>query len=550
MQPSRANVQIKIENSVNSPDSSPDFQKLFEAERMRADRLEAELILRDASLVESRQVPEEALRKQWRAFDTALSNTPDFNYIFDLDGRFTYINRALLALWQRSLEESVGKNFYDLGYPPGLAERLQRQIQEVIDTKEVVRDETPYTGADGNLGYYEYIFVPVLAKDGSVVAVTGSTRDVTHQKRIERALRESQERIKQIFEQAPLPIVVFRGRDFVIELANPYYHALLRGRELEGRTLAEAMPELGRHVWDALRGVFESGRPFLANEWLIPYDPTGSGEVVDAWFNVVYHALHELDGSIGGVMAVAYDVSAQLRARQTLERANKDLEEFAYVASHDLQEPLRMVNVFTELLLKDLGRTDADELERYAGFIKTGVRRMQTLLQELLLYSQTRHVDDEPAVASIADLNRSLAIAAACVESRIAESGAIMTADSLPLVVGDEGQLAHVFQNLLSNALKYRKPDVTPHIHIAASRKGGLCEIRFQDNGIGFHQEYAERIFGLFKRLHRDEQYPGTGLGLAISRRIVERYGGKMWAAGVEGEGATFYFSLELKESS
>ncbi len=147
--------------------------------------------------ITDRKRAEQQLREQWHTFDTALSNTPDFTYTFDLDGRFTYVNRALLSLWQKPLSEAVGKNFFDLEYPPDLAERLQRQIQQVIHTKQSLRDRTPYTGAAGEQRYYEYIFVPVLGAKGEVEAVAGSTRDITEQSQSEERARERHEQIRE-----------------------------------------------------------------------------------------------------------------------------------------------------------------------------------------------------------------------------------------------------------------------------------------------------------------------------------------------------------------
>jgi light-regulated signal transduction histidine kinase (bacteriophytochrome) len=234
------------------------------------------------------------------------------------------------------------------------------------------------------------------------------------------------------------------------------------------------------------------------------------------------------------------DITEQRRIEQELRRTNRDLEEFAYVASHDLQEPLRMVNIYTQQILKAI-RTDNEDLVTYARFVREGVVRMDALIRGLLTFSRSVHAE-ETAVGT-ADLGASLAEALSVLKDRIRETGAAITACPLPLTRGDTAQLSHVFQNVLSNALKYRKNDVAPEIKVAAMRTNDEWIVSIEDNGIGFEPQYATRIFGLFKRLHKDE-YPGTGLGLAICKRVVERYGGRMWAEGRPDEGATVYFSL------
>lgn len=166
---------------------------------------------------------------------------------------------------------------------------------------------------------------------------------------------------------------------------------------------------------------------------------------------------------------------------------------------------------------------------------------MESLIHDLLTFSRTVHNEELPV--GTADLQISFNEALSVLKNRIEETGAVITASSLPVVRGDTAQMAHVFQNVLSNALKYRKKDVTTQIDISAERFRDEWVISMMDNGIGFEQQYAERIFGLFKRLHKGE-YAGTGLGLAICKRIVERYGGRMWAEGRLGDGATFYFAL------
>ncbi len=512
------------------------------------DDLEARIRLLEEQLRDARVAilqPETArveaeLRQQWRTFDTALSHNLDFNYIFDLQGRFTYVNRALLSLWKKPLEEAVGKNFFDLEYPDELATRLQRQIQQVIDTRQILRDQTPYVGAAGETGYYEYTFVPVIGETGEVEAVAGSTRDVTDHVRMKQALALSEQNLQQVFSQAPVAIAVLRGREFVVELANASYKAFFPGREIVGRRLMEVAPELGEDVWEALNYVFDTGQPFVRNEFHVPYDRQGSGVMEDHWFNVVYHPLSEPNGLVSGLVAVCSLVTPQVLARKELERVNRELEEFAYVASHDLQEPLRMVNVYTQLLLRRYVGPEP-EAQQYGELISQGVSRMGMLITDLLTYSKTVQRDELPV--GEADLSLALSDAVAVFERRIVERGAKITSSQLPTVRGDVAQLTHVFQNLLSNALKYARKDVTPEVEIFARRSEEQWVIAVRDNGVGFDPKYAAHIFGLFKRLHGSD-IPGTGLGLAICQRIVERFGGSMWAESEPGKGSTFYFGL------
>ncbi len=226
---------------------------------------------------------------------------------------------------------------------------------------------------------------------------------------------------------------------------------------------------------------------------------------------------------------------------QDLRRSNEDLQQFAFMASHDLQEPLRMVNTFTELLLKRFGHIVDPSAARYAGFINQGVQRMETLINNVLSYSRAVHSDGEEL--KTADLKISFRQALSLLDAAIRESGAIITSEDLPTVSGDEEQLTQLFQNLLSNALKYRHISKPVRVHIGVVRSGSDWIISVRDNGIGFEQKYADRIFGLFKRLHRSE-YPGTGLGLAFCKRIIERHGGRIWAESEVGVGSTFYFAI------
>jgi PAS domain S-box-containing protein len=471
---------------------------------------------------------ETQLKRRSHVFDVILSNLPDLICTFDLQGCFTYANPALLGVWQKTLPEIIGKNTFDLGYPPELAARIQNEVLVVIASGRPVVNHTPFTGALGETRVYEHIFSPVFDGDRSVEEVTCTARDIT------------EEKLQQVFAQAPVAIVVFRGPNFVVELANPFYQALLPGKELVGRPFAEVVPELGEEVWSVFHKVIETGESHIAHEWYIPYDQNGDGVVEDVWFNVIYHATRDATGKIDGMIAVCSDVSVQVRARKELELANRRLEEFAYVASHDMQEPLRMVGIYTQIIHEQSPAENA-EMQRYAGFVRQGVERMEHLIRDLLAYSRVTQAED--AAPGVVNLNDALAEALKTMQVRIDETNAKVSVGPLPRVRGEVSQFAHVFQNLLSNSLKYTRKDVPPEIDISGRQNGLNWIVSVRDNGVGFEQQYAQQIFGLFKRLHKDE-FSGTGLGLAICQRIVERYGGTIWAEGRPGEGATVYISM------
>lgn len=248
----------------------------------------------------------------------------------------------------------------------------------------------------------------------------------------------------------------------------------------------------------------------------------------------------------GGRLRTANDALHRSRLRleeraAELERSNADLEQFAYAASHDLSEPLRTVAGFSQLLASRYrGRLD-DEADEMIRYMVDGVERMQQLIDDLLLYSR---VGRAPLREERVDLDDVLAEARAWLGPATGEAGARITSDSLPMVIGERGQLAQVFQNLLGNAIKFTAPGVTPAVHVSAASVRGEWRIAVADNGIGVDPEQAEAIFKMFGRLHPNESYPGTGIGLALVKRIVERHGGRIWVERGAGGGSVFVFTL------
>ncbi|MCX5892112.1 MAG: ATP-binding protein, partial [Deltaproteobacteria bacterium] len=229
---------------------------------------------------------------------------------------------------------------------------------------------------------------------------------------------------------------------------------------------------------------------------------------------------------------------------QDLARSNGELEQFAYVASHDLQEPLRMVASFTQLLAKRYqGKLDQNA-DEFIAFAVDGATRMQQLINDLLAYSRVGTRGKPPAPT---DLTEVLNNALANLHEAIKESGAVVTHDPLPVVSGDQVQLTQLFQNLLANAIKFRSGE-TPRIHVSVQVREGNWLLSVQDNGIGVAPEHQERIFAIFQRLHGRGDYPGTGIGLAICKKIVERHGGRIWMESAPGRGAIFYFNIPGRE--
>jgi chemotaxis family two-component system sensor kinase Cph1 len=223
-----------------------------------------------------------------------------------------------------------------------------------------------------------------------------------------------------------------------------------------------------------------------------------------------------------------------------LQRSNTDLEQFAYVASHDLKEPLRMIGSYSTLLVNKYPLEDPD-VELFSKFILDGVSHLQSLINGLLDYSRIGRADIRFKDTYIPDVIEKVKLA---LNSQIVASGAVITSSDMPHVKGVSSLITNLFQNLIANAIKFGKADVQPLIEIKAERQGDKYLFSVRDNGIGFSPEYEERIFGIFQRLHTRQEYEGTGIGLALCKKIVEFHKGKLWVESNPEEGSTFYFTL------
>jgi light-regulated signal transduction histidine kinase (bacteriophytochrome) len=285
--------------------------------------------------------------------------------------------------------------------------------------------------------------------------------------------------------------------------------------------------ETGRWKGELAHTAADGREVVVASEWLL-------------WRDAAGHPAAMLETN--------HDIAERKRAEEALrrtaaelDRSNKDLEQFAYVASHDLQEPLRMVSGYLQLL-GDRYKSRLDEkADTYIAFAVDGAQRMSTLINDLLAYSRVQTRGDVLQPTSSQD---AFDLALRNLHSAIEQSGATIAHDLLPVIRADRTQLVQLFQNLVGNAVKYRSPDRPPQVRVSVREEDGHWLFSVADNGIGFEQQYERKLFLIFQRLHARGQYAGTGIGLAICKRIVERHGGRIWATGEPEKGATFFFTI------
>jgi len=375
--------------------------------------------------------------------------------------------------------------------------------------------------------------------------VVSTFGDITKQRNAELALSASEALYRQTFELATAGIAHIDLSGRFVSVNRRLCEILgYTEKELIGRAVKEVSHAEDRDLADSQRMRVRSGdRPSVRFEKR--YIRKG-GQIV--WVDLAVALARDAQGHPQYEIALFDDITARkaaeaaLRgAHEELKRSNAELEQFAYVASHDLQEPLRMVSSYTQLLMRRYGdKLDGDARE-FTAFIVDGATRMKQLIEDLLAYSRvgTRDKNFKPVEAG-SSLKRALTNLRAAIQ----DSGATVTQDGLPTIPCDEVQLAQLFQNLIGNALKFRKPDAAPAVHVGAADRGAEWEFTVRDNGIGIEPQYFERIFMVFQRLHDKGEYPGTGIGLAIVKKVVERHGGRIWVQSQLGAGTTFHFTM------
>jgi PAS domain S-box-containing protein len=357
---------------------------------------------------------------------------------------------------------------------------------------------------------------------------------------------ESKRYTENIVETVREPLLVLNAHLKIISANSSFYRTFKVNPD---ETIGSFIYDLGNKQWDIpkLRELLEE---------VLPEKQAFDDFEVSHLFEVIGHKIMLLNAreiyreDIGAkmILLAIEDITERKQVRSQLmvamadlERSNKDLEQFAYVASHDLQEPLRMVSSYTQLLAQHYeGRLD-EKAKKFMDYTVDGAFRMQRLINDLLTYSR---IGTRGSPLETTDTHALLGEAIINLTAMIEEKRAIITNDDLPTLMADASQLMQMFQNLISNAIKFQEENV-PHIHVSAQDKGREWVFSIRDNGIGIEKQYADRIFVIFQRLHTRQEYPGTGIGLAICKRIVERHGGRIWFKSEPGQGSTFFFTMK-----
>ncbi|WP_224360313.1 PAS domain-containing protein [Hyalangium versicolor] len=453
------------------------------------------------------------------------------------------------------------------------------------------------TGIVTEVRYWSATHTPLLDAQGEVAFILQHTVDVTELQRLKQAVQSAEveredasrtaqieagvllraQRVQQtnqlldderrhlnhLFDQAPSFMCFLRGRQHVYELINRAYYRLVGHRQLVGKTVREGLPELdGQGFYELLDQVFTTGETFVGRGLKVALQRHPDLPLEDAYVDFVYQPIRGPDGVVSGIFVQGHDMTEQVRAElevkrlnQDLERrvqertaelveANKELESFSYSVSHDLRAPLRHITGFAQLLEKRAGSALDSTSRRYVTTISEAARQGGRMVDDLLAFSRMGRAELNKGRVALRELltevQRDLAPDA---EGRKIEW---RVSSALPEVQADQGLLRLALKNLLSNALKYTRLRAEAVIEVGSEEEQGEAHVWVKDNGVGFDMKYVDKLFGVFQRLHTAEQFEGTGIGLANVRRIISRHGGRVWAEGKPGEGATFHFTLPI----
>ena len=496
--------------------------------------------------ISARKAAETHLDQMEGRYRGLLEAAPDAMVVVNQAGEIVLLNVQAEKQFGYRRDELVGQQVTNI-IPEGFAERL---IADETRTAAQALAQQMGTGIElygrrkkGSDFPIEIMLSPLESSEG--ILVTAAIRDISLRKAAERHLAQMESRYRGLLEAAPdAMVVVNQAGEIVLVNVQAEKQFGYHRDELLGQRVSNIIPEgfAERQAADSLRSREAAQAQQIGTGVELNAKRKDGSEFP---IEIMLSPLQSAEGTL--VTAAIRDISARKRAAAELhqkvgelKRSNEELGQFAYIASHDLQEPLRMVASYTQLLARRYkGKLDADA-DEFIAFAADGASRMQRLIQDLLAYSR---VDTKGKELLQTSSEEALELALANLRAAISESGAEVTHDPLPSVVADQRQLMQLFQNLIGNAIKYQNG--TPTVHITAARNDSEKWIfSVKDNGLGIEPQYFERIFGMFQRLHKRDEFEGTGIGLAICKKIVERHGGTISVESELGRGSTFRFAM------
>ncbi|HMR65489.1 MAG TPA: PAS domain S-box protein [Anaerolineae bacterium] len=480
-------------------------------------------------ITERKQV-EQALRQSEENFSKAFKSSPAALLVTRLsDGLYLEVNDAYCTIVGYDRAELIGHRTTDFDIFINPTDR-QDIIAQLLVTGSMRDFETSIRNRSGAIRHV--VAGQELISFNGETCILSTFLDITNRKQVEQALWDSEQRLKVAIKASNMILAQTDLEARYTWIHNP--HPDFDPREVLGKTDIELADNEGTRVlFDGKRQVIATGVglkteiAFPVSDGLRSYD-------------VFVDPLYDAAGRWLGVSTSAYDITELKRVETELRRSNAELEQFAYVASHDLQEPLRAVAGMVQLLSQRYKGQLDDRADEYITHAVEASGRMQNLINDLLDYSR---VDRFGRPFEPTAVEKSLQTVLANLQMAIQDSQAQISHDSLPTVMADPSQLGRVLQNLIGNALKFRG-EAAPHIHVGATKEAQAWRFSVSDNGIGIEPQYFERIFLVFQRLHTRREYPGTGIGLSLCKKIIERHGGRIWVESQPGQGATFYFTI------
>lgn len=504
--------------------------------------------------VTERKRTERALIESEDRFAKAFMSSPAALAITKFtDGTYIDVNNSVLAMIGYSRDEMIGHTPGELGVYYNTNER-EDLLRTLMTEGSVINREIKFWSKERKI--IDSILSMEIVESRGEKLILSSFIDITERKKADKKLRESEERFRALSETSPLGVGV-SSSEGVILYTNPSYERILGydPGEIIGMKSSDLYwnPE-ERETW--LNFMKDKG---LVRDYEIRLKKKDGTPV---WISI--NTSPFIYGSKPAVMGTIQDISSRKRFEEELKRnneileerirertenlqmlnealakSNKELENFAYIASHDLQEPLRMVSSFTQLLEKQYGDKLDDTAKEYIGFAVDGAKRMYELINGLLAYSRITRKEE---LFTKVDLNKVIEEVKYNLELVITERNCLIESDNLPVVNADKTQMLQLFQNLISNGIKFSPED--PHISITVRKEESEYLISVKDHGIGIESQYFARIFQIFQRLHQRDRFEGTGIGLSICKKIVENHKGRIWVESEPGNGSVFHFSL------